>query len=48
MTTVHVDALGLAGPGLLSWHEAARLIAGESVYRVGESPPRKVPLEPLE
>ena len=38
MSTVHVDALGLAGPGLASWRDGARLLAGQNGYRTGESP----------
>lgn len=38
MKPVHVDALGLAGPGLASWREGAPLLADESRYRAGEIP----------
>lgn len=38
MNTLHVDALGLAGPGLASWHDAARVLVEDNGYRAGESP----------
>ncbi len=38
MNTVHVDAVGLVGPGLTSWQDAARLIAADSSYQGGECP----------
>jgi hypothetical protein len=38
MSVVHLDALGLAGPGMASWPEAARVLAGEHVYSGGDSP----------
>ena len=46
MSIVHVDALGLAGPGLANWHDAAPLLAEESRYRTGESPSRTPALLP--
>jgi hypothetical protein len=39
MSSVHVDALGLAGPGMASWADAVTMLADESSYRGGESPP---------
>ncbi len=38
MRSVHVDAVGLAGPGLASWPDGVKLLADESAYRTGESP----------
>ncbi len=38
MRSVHVDALGLAGPGLASWPDGVKVLADESAYRIGESP----------
>lgn len=38
MMSVHVDALGLAGPGLASWQDSIALLADEGSYRTGESP----------
>lgn len=46
MSTAHVEALGLAGPGLASWHEAAGLIAEDGGYRAGDCPPCKPQLLP--
>ena len=39
MSSVHVDALGLAGPGMASWADAVTMLADESSYRGGENPP---------
>ena len=36
--SVHVDALGLAGPGLASWQDSLTVLADESIYRTGECP----------
>ena len=41
MSIAHVDALGLAGPGLESWRSGAPVLAEQSGYRTGESPPCK-------
>ena len=38
MKPVHVDALGLAGPGMASWQDSLAVLADESAYRAGESP----------
>ncbi len=38
MTTAHVDAMGLAGPGMASWKDSIAALAHESAYRAGESP----------
>ena len=38
MTTVHLDAVGLTGPGMTSWPEGARLLANGSGYHGGDSP----------
>ena len=38
MTPVHVDAVGLAGPGMASWQDSLEVLAEESAYRTGESP----------
>lgn len=38
MNPVHVDAVGLAAPGMASWREGAPMLADESGYRAGESP----------
>ena len=38
MSIVHLDALGLAGPGMASWPDAARVLADEHGYRGGDSP----------
>ncbi len=38
MTPVHVDAMGLAGPGMVGWQDSLAVLAGESAYRAGESP----------
>jgi len=34
----HLDAVGLAGPGLASWSDGVAVLADESAYRSGESP----------
>lgn len=39
MSIVHVDALGLAGPGMPSWHDARNVLADESRYRADALPP---------
>ncbi len=39
MKSVHVDAVGLAGPGLPGWQDSIAVLADESAYRAGESPP---------
>ncbi len=36
MTSIHVDAVGLAGPGMASWQDSRAVLAGESAYRAGE------------
>jgi hypothetical protein len=38
MTAVHLDAVGLAGPGMASWTEGAKVLAGEITYRGGDNP----------
>lgn len=38
MTIVHLDAVGLAGPGMSSWPEGAKLLTNGSHYTGGESP----------
>jgi hypothetical protein len=38
MKVVHVDAVGLAGPGMASWQDSLAVLADESAYRAGESP----------
>jgi Beta-ketoacyl synthase, N-terminal domain len=38
MKPVHVDAVGLAGPGMASWQDSLAVFADESAYRAGESP----------
>ena len=38
MKPVHVDALGLAGPGFASWRDGVCLLTDEDAYRAGESP----------
>ena len=38
MRSVHVDALGLAGPGMADWPAGLAVLADESAYRAGESP----------
>lgn len=38
MKSVHVDAVGLAGPGMASWQDSLAVLADESAYRAGESP----------
>ena len=38
MKCVHVDAMGLVGPGLASWQDSLEVLADESAYRAGESP----------
>jgi hypothetical protein len=37
VTPVYLDAVGLAGPGLVSWRDSLAVLADESAYRVGES-----------
>ena len=39
MKVVHVDAVGLAGPGMASWQDSLAVLADESAYRAGEIPP---------
>ena len=38
MKSVHVDAMGLAGPGLAGWQDSRAVLADRSAYRAGESP----------
>ena len=38
MKSVHVEAVGLAGPGMASWPDGVKVLADESTYRAGESP----------
>jgi hypothetical protein len=38
MSAVHVDAVGLAGPGLASWSDSIEVLANEGRYRGGDSP----------
>ena len=38
MISVHVDAVGLAAPGMASWDDGVKVLADESAYRSGESP----------
>jgi len=35
---VHLDAVGLAGPGLASWRDGVKVLADERAYRPGECP----------
>ncbi len=38
MRCVHVDAIGLAGPGMASWPDGVKVLADERAYRIGENP----------
>ncbi len=38
MRSIHVDAVGLVGPGMASWPDGVKVLADESAYRGGESP----------
>jgi hypothetical protein len=38
MRAVHLDAVGLAGPGMASWLEGLEVLADESRYRNGDNP----------
>lgn len=38
MSTLHLDALGVAGPGMASWADAAKVLADERVYHGGDCP----------
>jgi hypothetical protein len=39
MSVVHVEALGLAGPGMADWPSSIEMLADEGRYRRGEIPP---------
>ena len=46
MSVVHVDSVGLTGPGLASWREALAVLAGADAYRdaeVARSAPELLP-----
>lgn len=36
MTVVHVDSLGVTGPGMASWRDALEVLADEDAYRHGD------------
>lgn len=38
MSAVHLDAVGLAGPGMANWPDGVKVLADDSVYRGGDSP----------
>jgi hypothetical protein len=38
MTPIHLEAMGLAGPGMAGWADSIPALADESAYRTGESP----------
>ena len=38
MNFFHVDALGLAGPGMASWQDSIAVLAGKGTYRTGDCP----------
>ena len=38
MNFFHVDALGLAGPGMASWQDSIAVLAGKGTYRSGDCP----------
>lgn len=38
MSVVHLDAVGLAGPGMPSWSESIEVLAGKARYHGGDSP----------
>ncbi len=41
MKPVYIEAIGLIGPGLESWQQAAEILAGDGEYRAGELPTLK-------
>jgi len=36
VTVVHLDSVGVTGPGIESWSDAREALAGEGLYRVGD------------
>lgn len=38
MSLVHLDAVGLVGPGMASWPDGVKMLVDESAYRGGDAP----------